>query len=176
MGWLRRLTQKSSAENELDRELRFHLDRQIEDSIAEGMAPDEARRLALMEFGGLERVKEEVRETKWETHVEALLRDIGSAIKTLRKNPRSSLAAILTLAVGIAATTSMFSVVYNLRFDPFPYKAAERLATINIHNLKETDADAGNRDSFSMAELLVYRQQNHVFEDLIGGYSDYGFV
>ena len=171
MGWLRRLTQKSSREIQLDRELRFHLDRQIEDYIGEGMAPDEARRLAQMEFGGLERVKEEVRETKWETHVDALLRDFRSAIRTLRKDPRSSLAAILTLAFGIALTSTMFSVVYNLRFDPFPYKSADRLATINIHNLKETDAGGGDRDSFSVAELLLYREQNHVFEDLIGGYS-----
>jgi putative ABC transport system permease protein len=172
MGWLRHLTQKSSRENQLDRELRFHLDRQIEDYIGQGMAPEEARRLALMEFGGLERVKEEVRETKWETHADALLRDFASAIRTLRKDPRSSLAAILTLAFGIAATTAMFSVVYNLRFDPFPYKAADRLVTINIHNLKEAETDGGDRDSFSMAELLVFREQSHVFEDLIGGYSN----
>jgi len=171
MGWLRSLAQKLSFENQLDRELRFHLDRQIEDYIAEGMAPEDARRRALMEFGGMERVKEEVRETKWATHVDALVRDFGSAIRTLRKVPHFSLTAILTLTFGIAATTAMFSVVYNLRFDPFPYQAADRLATINIHNLKQVDTGGSDRDSFSMAELLVYREQNHVFDDLIGGYS-----
>jgi putative ABC transport system permease protein len=171
MRWFRRLTKKASAEAQLDRELRFHLDQQIQDYVSEGMSPEEARRRTLMEFGGLERVKEEVREVHWETAVSDLFRDVGYALRKLRKDPLTSLAAALTLALGIAATTAMFSVVYNLRFDPFPYKGADRLATITVRNLKQTDTGVSGRDSFSMAELSAYRDQNHIFEDLIGGYS-----
>jgi len=136
MRWLRRLRDKSSAETQLDKELRFHLEQQIADHIDAGMPPGEARRQALLEFGGLERVKEEVRDTRWEIHLDALSRDFRYAIRTLRNDRGLCFVAVLTLAVGISAATVMFSVVYNLRFDPFPYKGADRLATINIRNLK----------------------------------------
>jgi len=172
MRWLRRLLHKSYVEAQLDNELRFHLEQQIADYVSAGMSPAEARRVALLEFGGLERVKEEVRDTKWEMHLDSLVRDFRFAIRTLRKDPRFSLVAILTLAFGISATTVMFSVVYNLRFDPFPYKGADRLATISIHSLKQTGDTDGDRDSFTMPEFLDYRQQNHVFEDMIGSYND----
>jgi len=66
MRWLRRLFQKSRADHDLDRELHFHLERQIADHIAAGISAEEARRRANLEFGGLERVKEEVRDTRWE--------------------------------------------------------------------------------------------------------------
>jgi len=171
MRWLRRLRHKSSAETQLDKELRFHLEQQIADYIQAGMAPAEARRVALLEFGGLERVKEEVRDTKWEVHLGALFCDFRYAVRALRTDPRFSLVAIFTLALGISAAMVMFSVVYNLRFDPFPYRGADRLATINIHNLKQTDDGGGDRDSFTMPELLDYRQHNHVFEDMVGGYN-----
>ena len=72
--WIRRLFQKTRAESELDQELCFHLTRQIADYIASGMSPQEARRRAKLEFGGLERVKEEVRDTRWETHLQSLPR------------------------------------------------------------------------------------------------------
>jgi hypothetical protein len=74
MSWIRRLFHKSRAEKELDIELRFHLDHQIADYVAAGMDPEEARRQAMLTLGGLERVKEEVREAHWETRLENLFR------------------------------------------------------------------------------------------------------
>jgi hypothetical protein len=73
--WIRRLFQKSRAETELDQELLDHLDRQIAGYVAAGLSPEEARRRAKLEFGGLERVKEEVRDAHWETHLDNLVRD-----------------------------------------------------------------------------------------------------
>src|SRR5947208_2133081 len=127
MRWLRRLFDKSRSENHLEKELRFHIEQQIADSIAAGVSLEEARRRANLEFGGLERVKEEVRDTRWETHLDNLLRDFRYALRSLRKDRRFTFIAIFALALGIGATTVMFSVVYNLLFDPFPYKGADRL-------------------------------------------------
>src|SRR5437667_8003931 len=99
MRWIRRLFQKSHAEEQLDQELRFHLDRQIADYIAAGISPEEARRRATLEFGGLDRVKEEVRDTHWETHFDNLFRDFRYVIRNLRRDRRLALTAILTLAL-----------------------------------------------------------------------------
>ena len=98
MRWIRRLTDKPRAEKELDRELRFHLEQQIADYIAAGMSPAKARRRARMEFGGLERVKEEVRDAHWETGLDNLFRDFRHALRNLRKDRRFTLVAIFALA------------------------------------------------------------------------------
>ena len=166
MRWFHRVFQNSRAESELDRELRCHLDRQVADYVAGGMGPEEARRRARLEFGGLERVKEEVRDAWWERQLDNLLNDFRYALRNLRKDSRFALVAIFTLALGIASTTAMFSVVYNLLFDPFPYKAADRLTVISIHDIKQGGYES--RDSFSIPEFLEYRRQNHVFEDMVG--------
>src|SRR5277367_5296254 len=90
MNWLRRLLHRSRNESQLDKELRFHLDQQIADYVAAGMSLDEARRRAQQEFGGIARVKEEVRDTRWETHLENLFRDFRYSFRTLRKDQRKS--------------------------------------------------------------------------------------
>jgi hypothetical protein len=81
--WLRRLFRKSRDESDLDTEFRFHLERQIADYVAAGMRPEEARRRAQQEFGGLARVKEELRDTRWETHFDNLFRDFRYAFRNL---------------------------------------------------------------------------------------------
>src|SRR5712692_7866096 len=111
MHWLRRLLRKEQAEKHLDAELHFHLEQQVADYIAAGITPEEARRRAHLEFGGLERVKEEVRDTRWETHLDNLFRDFRYALRDLGKNRRFSLIAIFALALGIGASTLVFSVV-----------------------------------------------------------------
>jgi hypothetical protein len=117
MNWVRRAFHKSQAQRSLDKELQFHLDCQIADYVAGGMAPDEARRRARLEFGTLDRVKEEVRDTRWETHLDNLFRDFRYAIRNLRKDRRFAFIAIFALAVGIGAATVVFSTFYNLLFN-----------------------------------------------------------
>jgi predicted permease len=163
---LRRLLHKSRAEKELDRELRFHLEQQIAAYIAAGIAPEEARRRARLEFGGLERVKEEVRDTRWETHVDNLFRDFRYALRTFRKDRRFSLIAIFALALGIGATTVMFSVIYSVVVDALPYKNFERSVVFRINNLANVGGWKG-RDFFLSDETRAFREQNHVFEETI---------
>jgi hypothetical protein len=86
MRWFHRLFRKEAVEKQLDAELRFHIEQQISDYIAEGMNPGEARRRAQAEFGGLERVKEECRDVRWETHADNFLRDMRYAVRTLSKS------------------------------------------------------------------------------------------
>jgi putative ABC transport system permease protein len=166
MRWLHRLFQKSRAEQQLDKELRFHLDRQIADYLAAGLSAEEARRRANLDFGGLERVKEEVRDTRWETHLDNLFRDFHYAFRTLRKDRRFASIAILTLALGIGAATVIFSVVDCVLLKPFPYKNVNRLATFHIHFPGRSDEN--DRSYFGAPEFLDFKEQNHVFDDMIG--------
>lgn len=166
MHWVRRLFQKSRTEKHLDKELRFHLEQQIADYVSAGMSTDEARRRAQLEFGGLERVKEEVRDTRWETHLDNLLRDFRYAFRNLRKDRRFSLIVIFALALGIGSCTIVFSVVYSALFDALPYKYFGRSVVVKMHNLA-TGGDLKDRTYFSPEEVRAFREQNHVFEDVI---------
>jgi putative ABC transport system permease protein len=166
MRWLHRLFQKSRAEQQLDKELRFHLDRQIADHLAAGLSAEEARRRANLEFGGVDRVKEEVRDTRWETHLDNLLRDFRYALRSLRKDRRFAIVAIFALALGIGASTVIFSVIYNGLLHPFPYKDADGISIFQIHDLDQ--GHTGGRGMFSVSEFLDYREQNHVFADMVG--------
>ena len=116
MKWLRRFTQKGLSEKRLDSELRFHLEQQIAVYIESGLSPEEARRRAMVEFGGVERFKEECRETHGENHWDILVRDFRFALTCLRKDRRFAFAAIFALALGIGASTAIFSVVDNALF------------------------------------------------------------
>jgi putative ABC transport system permease protein len=164
MNRLRRLLHKSHAESELDKELRLHLEQQIADHIADGIPPQEARRQAQLEFGGLERVKEEVRETRWE-QLDNLLRDFRYALRTLRKDHRFALIAIFALALGIGAATVVFGVFYNLFFNAFAAKDANRLV-VPVMPYSE----------LHLGDLDVIREQNQVFEDIVGYITAGGIV
>ncbi len=166
MGWIHRLFQKSRSEKELDAELRFHLDHLIADFVETGMSPNEARRQALLTLGGLERVKQEVRDAHWESHLETLFLDFRYALRSLRHDSRTALVTIFALALGIAASTVVFSVVYNSFFEALPYNNFRQLLVFHLHNLGNT-VERQDRRSFSTAELRAFRQQNHVFEDTI---------
>lgn len=166
MGWLARFFGKPRNESQLDRELKFHVEQQIAAHIAEGMSPEEARRHAQLEFGGIERVKEEVHDTRWETQIDNLVRDFRYAVRNLRKDQKFAFVAILALALGISASTIVFSVVYNAIFEALPYKNFQKSVVFGIQNIANAGGWNG-RDYFSASEVRAFREQNHVFEETI---------
>ena len=167
MSWLRRIFHKSRTEKSLDKELQFHLDRQIADYEAAGIAPEEARRRARLEFGGLDQVKEEVRDTRWETHLENLLRDFRHAFRSLHRDRRFAFIAILALALGIGATTAIFSVVNAALVRPLPYHDPSRLVWADEFMPHFNDWMVPN------PEYTNWSTNNHTF-DAIAAYNGGG--
>ncbi len=170
MGWLHRLLRKPLMEKRLDAELRFHLEQRVRDFVASGMDQEEARRRAHLAFGGLEQVKQDCRDARIENHIEDFLRDLQYALRSLAKDRRFALIAIFALALGIGATTVMFSVLYNVVFDPFPYRDFQHSVTFEMRDLASASNDF-TRNHYTIPEFLAIRDQNRVFEDIIGNYQ-----
>jgi putative ABC transport system permease protein len=117
---------------EVDEELSYHIARQTELNIAAGMTQEEARRQALIAFGGIEKTREQCHEGRIATRLETLVRDVRYAFRGFRRAPAFTFAAVLTFAVGIGATTAVFSVVDRILFRSLPYSDAARLVSIGI--------------------------------------------
>jgi putative ABC transport system permease protein len=170
MHWLHRLFRKEQTEKHLDAELRDHLERQISDFIAAGITPGEARRRAHLDFGGLESIKQQTRESRRGNLLETLFLDLRYAIRNLGKDRRFAMVAIFALALGIGASTVVFSIFYNLFFNAFAAKDASRLVVPVIQNTESTGQTDSNLQplTFPLADLDVIREQNQVFENIVG--------
>ena len=167
------LFNKSQRDRDLEAELQSHIQLHFDDNLKAGMPPAEARRQALLKLGGIESVKESVRDRGGIPLIETLLQDLRYGLRMLRKNPGFAAAAVLTLALGIGSTTIIFSIIYNGVVNPFPYTSPRRLTTFAVHDMKQ--AGDGGRVVFSMPEYMDFRAQNHVFEDVIGSMTDHVF-
>src|SRR3984893_9846375 len=111
MFWWNSLFRKRALDAQLDTELRFHIDKLTNDNIAAGMYPVEARRQAILEFGGREQLKEELRDVHRVSVIESAMANLKSAFRFIRKSPSFSIAVILTLALGIGANSAVFSAI-----------------------------------------------------------------
>jgi hypothetical protein len=118
---LRSLLFARREDRELDEEIRFHIDKETEKNLAAGLSPREARRQAHIKFGGVERMRERTKEARGVQLIEALLWDIPRAVRSLRSSWVVSATALVTIALGVALTTTTFSLVYGLLVDPLPY-------------------------------------------------------
>jgi predicted permease len=134
MNWWRRLIRRRKMEDQLEKELRFHLDQHASELIARGLSPDEARRRARLALGGPEQVKENCRDARGTRWLEDLLQDFRYAIRMLQKQPSFAVVALLTLALGIGATTVMFTVINGVLLTPLPYPDPGKLVAMNGHS------------------------------------------
>jgi putative ABC transport system permease protein len=157
---VRAVLRRRAAETELEDELRFHFERQLEKYLRSGLTREEAMRRVRMEFGGLEQVKEECRDARGVQLIEALFHDVRYAMRTLRKSPGFAGVALFTVALGIGATTAIFSVVYGVLLRPLPFKDSAGLVVLN-----ETTPQVG-MVSVSYPNFLDWRAQSRAFSEM----------
>ena len=158
---LQRFVRSSKADRELDEEIQFHVAMQTEANVAAGMGPEEARHAALRSFGGIDQAKEECRDIRPFAFFETLWQDISYGVRMLLKNPGFTLVAVLTLALGIGATTSIFSAVDIILLHPLPYKNSSRLVAIFSANPR---FGGFPRMADSLADALELRSQAQSFD------------
>jgi len=130
MTWWQRLSRRNRMEEQLEKEMRFHLDQHAADLIAQGYDPEEARRQARLALGGPEQVKEQCRDARGTRWLEDLWQDFRYAARTLRQRPGFTAVSALTLALGIGASTAIFSTVNPILFETLPYPHAGRIMMI----------------------------------------------
>ena len=159
---LRTLFRHNTVEKEMNNELRFHFEQQVDKLMRSGMSKDEASRQARFEFGGEDKVREECREARGVGSVEMLLQDLHYGARTLLKDPSFSLVAVLTLALGMGATTAIFSVVDAVLLHPLPFRDSSRLVVVweNFLTLNHPHNVA------APANFLDWESQNTVFEGM----------
>jgi predicted permease len=166
--WLKATVRRSRMEDEMDAELRFHIESYAEDLVRNGAARQEAMRRARLEFGGIDRAKEECREARGVNFLDPLLQDLRHSFRMLRKNRGFTCIAVLTLALGIGANTAIFSVVNSFALRPLPVKDPSRLVIV-----AQQTPDSGFLGSLSYLDLLDYRANSDAFSEMAGFSIDF---
>src|SRR5262245_44186863 len=129
------MRRRKRALESLERDIRDHIERETRDNMDRGMSVDDARRAAYQKFGNVARTQEDVRAVWHHVWFEQLIQDVKYAIRTLRRNPVFALAAITTLAIGIGATTGIFSAVNAAILEPLPVAAPDELVAVRTRYL-----------------------------------------
>lgn len=155
-GFLRR----STMERRLAEEMQFHIEMQTEENVRAGMAPEEARRAALVAFGGRERFREDARDEYRSLWLEELVRDVRHAVRGLRRTPAFTAAVVLSLALGIGATSAIFTVVERVVLRPLGYGDGGALVMLWSRSVTQPD----ERGVVSYADYLDWAQQSRTIQ------------
>jgi predicted permease len=164
---LRSIANSSRLKDDIKREIDLHIEMEIEARQRRGLTLEEARRTALRDFGGVNRIREEVHDSRGMTVWDAVRQDARFAVRTLRRSPGYTAAAVLTLALGIGANTAMFSVVKGVLLDPLPFTDGDELVLIQQSASKSDRPTVG----VSIPELADYRTRLKSVRDLVEYHS-----
>ncbi len=165
---LRALLHRRAADQELDDEIRFHLEQETARYLAEGLSPGEARRRALVAFGGVQQAREAHRDVRGFRPLEELVSDVRFALRALRRSPALAAAAIVTLALGVGAITAIFSAVNAVMLRPLPFDEPERLTML----WEESAERDWHHQTVAPANFLDWREQVPALE-AAAAYADF---
>ncbi|HJR35308.1 MAG TPA: ABC transporter permease [Gemmatimonadales bacterium] len=154
---LRSLLSRRGTEQRLDSEFQFHLDMETEQNIARGLGPDEARRQAILAFGGIQQHREEYRDGRGLRVLRELLRDARHSLRSLRREPSFAVAVVITLALAIGATTAVFTLMRRSVLEPLPYPSPGRLVSLGTR-YGAWGLDHGSLSEPEVADLAGMRQ------------------
>ena len=168
MSWWKSFFTKRGTDSQLDSELRFHIDELTEENIAAGMSREEARRKAMLEFGGREQLKEELRDVYRVQILGSAIANLKSAFRFIRKSPTFSVAVVLTLALAIGANSAVFSAIDAILLRPLPFPDSDRLVLVQQHNPK----DPNFRTFVAPVRLEDWNRLNSTFQGLTGYYAE----
>src|SRR5215467_12586596 len=161
---LRSLLRRAQADQELDDELRDHLERKTEEYIEHGMTREEAHRRARLDLDGFEQTKEKCRDTRRVNLIQDFLQDLRYGLRMLAKSRAFTVVAILTLALGIGANTAIFSCINAWIIKPLPYSQSDRLMVFATHDKK--NGWTGEHVT-SPADFFDFQRQNTSFEQIV---------
>jgi hypothetical protein len=163
------LLRRRSETARLDNELQFHLDQQIQENMAKGLGPSEAREAALRAFGNPTLLRDQARSTWSWNWLEKFLRDLRYGARTLTRSPGFALTAILVMALGIGATTSLFTIVRSVLLKPLPFRDPDNLVMVYEHFRENTGGDGFN--VVSPADFNDWHHKTHGFADMAAWHS-----
>jgi len=159
---------KRASDAQMNSELRFHIDELTDENIAAGMSPEEARRRAVLEFGGQEKFKEEVRDVYRIRFLDATLANLRSAFRFIRKSPTFSITVILTLALAIGANSAVFSAIDAILLKPLPFPEADQLMRLQQRHPKLSIPNP----FVAPVRLEDWNRLNSTFQALTGYYTE----